>query len=146
MKNKLILLWTHLVHWLDEIGLFIITSLGAFLSPVKGVMAVVGLLVVADMITGVIAAKKSGKEIKSSKLFRTVAKFVVYGLFVMVAHAVELEFLKDWPATKLVAALIATIELKSLDENAKTLFGISFFDKIINLIAKRKEENNEDIR
>lgn len=126
-----------------------LTYLVSFFTPVTPWIIAIGLFVVADFITGMFAAKKKGEKIHSNKMFKTIPKFVAYGLGIVVAHALTLLFFKDFPAVKLVSGLIAFIEVKSLDENIKVLTGHSLFGDLIKMLNpkrndKPEEETNED--
>lgn len=124
------------------------TYLISFFTPITPWIIAIGVFVAADFITGMFAAKKRGEELKSRKMFKTVPKFVAYGLGIIVAHVLTLLFFKDFPAVKLVAGLIAFIEIKSLDENIKALTGHSLFGDLIKMLNPKRnekaEENNED--
>lgn len=120
-----------------------ITYLMAFLSPIKWFMIAVGFFVVADLVTGIIAAKKNDIKIESKKMFRTVPKYIAYSIAILSAHALELLFFPDFPATKMVSGLIAFIEIKSLDENLQKITGHSFFSAIIDKLNPKKDQQND---
>jgi uncharacterized membrane protein len=120
-----------------------LTYLLAFLSPIKWFMIAVGFFVVADLVTGIIAAKKSGLKIESKKMFRTVPKYIAYSIAILAAHALELLFFPDFPATKMVSGLIAFIEIKSLDENLEKITGHSLFGAIIDKLNPKKDQDND---
>lgn len=145
LSQKLVILGSKLVNWLDEMAIFLITALTAFISPIGHWLAIVGFLVVADMITALIATRKSHKKIESRKLFRTIMKFVVYGIAVITGYIFEKYFFPDLPVAKLMTAFIATIEIKSMDENYKVITGRSFFKFILDALSKfRKDTNKKD--
>lgn len=127
-----------IIEWLDETAMLICSSLCAFFAPTGKWILFVGFLVVSDMITGILAAIKTGKEIQSRKMSRTIGKFIGYGLAVMISFYVQILFFPELPAMQAITALIATIELKSIDENYQVMYGKSFFKSIINLVSKQR--------
>lgn len=127
------------LQWADQTAIMIATSLCAFFAPIGKWIAFVGFLVAADMITGILAAHKAKKQIESRKMARSIGKFVGYGLAVMVAYYLQIIFFPELPAMQSVSALIATIELKSIDENYHTMFGHSFFKTLIDLVNKQRK-------
>lgn len=128
-----------ILQWLDETALLLITGLCAFFAPTGKWIAFVGFLVAADMITGILAAHKAKKQIESRKMTRSIGKFVGYGLAVLIAYYLQIIFFPELPAMQSVSALIATIELKSIDENYHTMFGHSFFKTLIDLVQKQRK-------
>lgn len=138
--KKLTLIAAKVVSWLDEMAIFLLTAATAFISPIGHWLAIVGFLVVADMVTALIANSKAKKPIESRKLFRTIMKFVVYGIAVITGYIFELYFFPDLPVAKLMTAFIATIEIKSMDENYKAITGRSFFKFVIEALTKFRKE------
>jgi uncharacterized membrane protein len=121
-----------------------ITYLIAFLSPIKWFLIAIGFFVVADLVTGILAAKKAGTKIESKKMFRTVPKYIAYAIAIIAAHALELLFFPDFPATKMVSGLIAFIEIKSLDENLEKITGHSLFGAIIDKLNPKKDQEDDN--
>jgi len=142
MKTKFVSTLWLVGQWIDEFLLLIITTSLAFITPIGHWIAIVGFFVISDTITAIIAAAKSKKEIQSRKLFRTISKFIVYGIAVIIAELVRVYFFNDLPTTKLMTSFIAVIELKSMDENFKIITGKSFFKPFIELMNKK--DNNKD--
>jgi phage-related holin len=134
---------TLLIFKLNVIAIAL-TYLFAFLSPIKWFMIAVGFFVVADLVTGILAAKKSGKKIESKKMFRTIPKYIAYSIAIIAAHALELLFFQDFPATKMVSGLIAFIEIKSLDENLEKITGHSLFGAIIDKLNPKKDQEDDN--
>ena len=101
-----------------------------FLTTVPMVLAI-GFMVMADFVVAIIAARKQKQEVTSKKMRPTIGKFVSYAIGITVAHVVEVQFLADFPAMKLVAGLIAYIELKSINENLEKINGVNLFKAIL---------------
>src|SRR5687768_11990257 len=86
----------------------------AGLAPIKPLLITVEVLVFADLITGVLAARKRKEPIRSAGLGRTVSKMLVYQLAVISGHLVGKYMIDDAiPVVKLVAGVIGLVELKS---------------------------------
>lgn len=92
------------------------------------------------------AGKTGGvKSIQSNKAFKLVPKLFFYMLLIIVAQALNNYVDSQIPWVKLSLVGISWIEIKSIDENFKEMFGFSFIDKILagskklTSIEKRKE-------
>ncbi len=102
-----------------------------YIVPVVKLMAGVGILVIIDMVTGVLAARHRQEEISSKKLRHTVSKGTSYMLAIVASFVVQRLFLSEIETVKIVSGLIAFIELKSIDENFAKITGKSVFKSII---------------
>jgi phage-related holin len=103
----------------------------SMLAPAANLMFAIGFLVVSDFITGVLAARKREEPINSKKMRNSVTKGIGYMVAILVAYLMQKAFIKDFEVMKIVAALIAFIELKSIDENLESLTGKSLFNQFL---------------
>ena len=103
-----------------------------FIAPAANLIIVIGLLVFSDFVTGVLAARKREEIINSKKMRNSVTKGIGYMVAILVAFMMQKVFIKDFEVMKIVAALIAFIELKSIDENLESLTGKSLFNQFLN--------------
>jgi hypothetical protein len=91
------------------------------------------------------AGKSDVLKIESSKMFRFIPKLIFYLLLVIVSHSASLYVDNQIPFVKLAIIGVSWIEIKSIDENFREMFGFSFIDKVLegvkgfNNIKKRKE-------
>jgi phage-related holin len=116
------------------------TALSAFFAPIEGALWFVVALVVADTITGIMKAGKDDvSNIQSKKAFPMIPKLMFYCILVILAHAVSITVDKQIPWVKLALIGISWIEVKSIDENFKVLFGFSFLDKCLEAGKKISE-------
>ncbi len=99
-------------------------------------------------ITGIMkAGRKDVSSISSKKAFALIPKITFYCLLCIVAHATQLYVIPEVPFVKLSLIGISFIEIKSIDENFRALFGFSFIDKTIkairdvNNIKRHKDDN-----
>ena len=95
-------------------------------APIQPLMAAVAVLIVADTITGIIAAYKRGEEIRSSGLSRAVVKLFVYQVVIVTGFLMEQYIVPDLgvPVVKLLAGVIGVVEFKSLLENVESVTGL----------------------
>jgi len=109
-----------------------IAFLISYFTPAFPLMLAIGFFVVADFITGVMAAKKRGEQILSKKMRPSVTKGIGYMVAILVALVFQNNFVPGFEVMKIVAGLIAFIEVKSLDENFRTITGKSLFKQFLN--------------
>ena len=130
-----------------EASVYFGAGLIAFFSPILWAFWVVVGLVFVDTAFGIMrAGKQDVKSIKSRKMFSMVTKTIAYLLLVIIAHLVS--FIEPAiPFVKLALFGVAFIEVKSIDENFRGLFGFSFIDKILSafkFVKEIKRETKED--
>lgn len=122
-------------------------SLLAVFAPIKGILLVTGFLIVADLISGVLAAKKRGESITSAGLRRSLTKIFVYNLAVISGFLVEQYMLSSiFPISKLISGLIALVELKSILENLNIVNGSDIFKTVLDKLGSindKKQPNDE---
>lgn len=111
----------------------------AVFSPIHSMLIVVGILVIADLSTGLAKAYKTGQIITSFGLRRTLTKMLAYQTAVITAFLLE-KFLLDGvlPAGKLVASIIGITEFKSILENTEAITGKPVFKSIIDKLNSRE--------
>ena len=102
------------------------------LSPIKAALAAAFGLVVADLITGIMAAKKQNKPITSSGLKSTVIKLTVYQLAIILAFIVEKYLVQGMALTNIVTSYVGLTELLSINENIEVISGTNLLEGIIN--------------
>ncbi len=115
----------------SKYGLLTLTFLLSYFSPALPLLGSIGFFIFADLITGILAAKKRGEEITSKKARNTIPKGLGYMIAIMVGHVFEVHFVQGLEVMKIVAGLIAVIEIKSLDENIKIITGKSLFNQFV---------------
>jgi len=116
-------------------------SLLAIFAPIKGILLVTGFLIAADLISGIIAAKKRGEAISSAGLRRTISKILVYNLAVISGFLVETYMISDLlPISKLISGVIAMVELKSILENLNSINGTDIFKTVLNSLGSKNAE------
>lgn len=117
-------------------------ALIAVFAPVKTVLVVSLVLVIADFITGVVAAYKRGDKITSARMKESIIKSLVYETAIIFAYLAEHFLIGDlMPVTKIIAALIGLTECASILENLDSISGQPLFKKIIDRLGSKKDEN-----
>jgi sensor histidine kinase YesM len=125
------------------------TALILFFAPIKGIILMVALATIIDTCFGVWKAK-SLKEPITSKLFRNglVPKLVSYISVVMLVYASDVFIINgltmsvvsvQFISTKVIALVLLSIEVKSMDESWVSVKKYSFIDKIKSIIVKLKD-------
>jgi len=117
---------------MKEWAIKILVSAMSVLMPIQGTLLTVGVLIFADLITGVWAARKRGEAITSAMLRRSVSKILVYHLVVITGFLVDTYLTGGLiPIAKLAGSVIGLVELTSIMENSNTILGRNIFKSII---------------
>lgn len=124
-----------------------ISMLALVLMPVREVMIAVGVLVLADLVTGIMASRKEKQPITSTGLKKTVGKTLAYQSAIIVGFVMEHYLLQGVPVVRVVAGLIAITEGKSFFENLKRITGIDVWSEVLKRIQEAstvaKQEKSE---
>lgn len=129
-------------EWIQKIAL---ASLAA-LAPIHAVMISVGFLIVADLVTGIWAAKKRNEKVSSAAMRRTVSKMLIYELAVVAGFLLETYLLSGLlPVSKIVAGVIGLVEFKSMLENSSSIVGGDIFKLILSKLGSENDKLPEPI-
>lgn len=120
----------------------IIAAIIAIFAPIAPMISVCILVIIVDLITGLIAAKKRKEELKSSGIGRTFSKLTVTLLGICIAYLVETRMGVGAyiPLTNLIAAVRGLQELKSILENLDTINGSSVYTSIIKKLGSVNDQ------
>lgn len=116
--------------------LAILMSIVAFFSPLKLMYHTFFFVVMLDMITGMIAAKKRGEKIESRKMRKTILKLLVYILVASAFYMFQVAIIPTLPFINVVFGLIIITELKSITENVDFIYKVKTFTRIYEFINK----------
>lgn len=112
------------------------TSLSAIFAPAKGMLLTALLLIVVDLVTGILAARKRKETINSMGIGRTVVKLVVYELAIGLAFLTQTYLTGPGiPCASIVASLVGTTELLSCMENINELSGGQLLKAILDKLS-----------
>lgn len=107
-------------------------SVVAIFAPIKSILLTVGVLIFADLILGMLCARKRTEPISSAALRRTVSKLFIYQATICLGFLCEFYLTGSLlPISKLVAGAIGLVEFKSILESADELNGGSVFKALI---------------
>jgi len=144
MKNELLLLTTKLNNY----SMQLIAIVSSFFMPISGILILIGLSVILDTITGVWKARKLKTPVTSRKLSAIISKILLYEVTVMLFYLIDYFILNDivltffsveLMTTKILALVLVSIEIISINENFKAVKGIDLWASLKNLFARAKE-------
>ena len=113
--------------------------LGAFLIPIAPFLALCGLLIILDTITGIRAALRRGEKRNSRAASRIIDKTLVYGSSILACHGVEVVLKLPDAVTYFAVGAIAFTELMSVLENTRVVSGTNIADVIKNMLPGQKK-------
>jgi hypothetical protein len=158
MKTQLtILIKTMQANWVK-----LIAMLWAFLMPISGLLFLVGFVILLDTVTGIWKSYKNKVKITSRGLSAIISKMLLYEVTVVLFYMIDtfilnniiLQFFSvDLLLTKVLALILVSIEVMSINENYKAVKGLDLWQAMKNLFARAKEikkevdeiRHNEDI-
>ena len=121
-------------EWLYK-GLLV---LAATLAPIKPLLLACGVLIVADAITGIMAAKKRKEPINSADMRRSLSKMVVYQVAIISGFVLEVYMLDNLaPVSKIVGGVIGMVEFKSILENVSVIAGQDVLQLVIEKLGSK---------
>jgi hypothetical protein len=135
--------------------------IATLLSPIKWMMALVAIFIIADTIFGIWSARKLGMKLKSRKFARFISKMLVYQCVVITAFALDTLLLGEFfllfisipmVVTKLAALALIIAEIFSINEKLTNVnegqgiwFHFTRLLKIAKFIKKEADELTNDI-
>ena len=120
----------------------------AFFLPISGILIMIGVLISIDTITGIWKANKLGDKITSRKLSAIISKLALYEITVIMFFLIDKFILNEiilqffsvpFMLTKVVALVLASIEVMSINENYKIVKGIDLWQSMKLLFARAKD-------
>lgn len=129
----------HKVLDLDKIWAYLITALMGFFEPLEILILWMLIFIISDMITGIHASLAEGGYIQSCKLQKTVHKFILYTMTIVLLEGLDkyLFDLMDLHLANIGATIICGIELYSILENCYRVTGNVVF-KILTQFTLKK--------
>ena len=144
MKTQLLLLTTKLQTY--SIQLMAIVS--SFFLPISGILILIGVSVILDTITGIWKSYKLQTKVTSRRLSAIISKVLLYEVTVMLFYLIDYYILNDIVltffsvsllTTKILALVLVSIEVISINENYKAVKNIDLWQSLKNLFARAKE-------
>ena len=121
------------IKCISVVGAIIVDFHFGNISP--SLLSALFMLILFDFITGIWSSQQSGKAIKSSKIFRTAWKFVLYFMAVSAGYFAELVIGVDLFIAKTIMIFLALTELISIFENIE----VGGYPMPTYLVSKLKE-------
>lgn len=117
---------------------FIIT-VTTFFAPALYWVSLIGFFILVDFgLRSLIVIRDNPSNWVSSKAWRTVFKLGISLIFIISAFVSEKYIVPDVPVMKVIGSFLILVELKSIDEKAKEIFGFSLFSIVIDKITPKK--------
>ena len=133
-----------------------------FLMPISGLLFLIGFVIALDTVTGIWKAKKKKVPVTSRGLSAIISKILLYEVTVILFYLIDYFILNDiilhfftvpLMLTKILALILVSIEVMSINENYKAVKGLDLWQAMKNLFARAKEikqevdaiRHNEDI-
>ena len=138
-----ILLATMHANWFKLLGV-----ISAFLMPISGLLFLVGFVIVLDTITGVWKSYKHKVKITSRGLSAIISKMLLYEVTVIMFYMIDkfilnsiiLQFFSvELLLTKVLALILVSIEVISINENIKAVKGLDVWSSFKQLLQRSKE-------
>ena len=148
MKTQLYILTTKLKLYSTKLMAIILS----FFLPIVGILILIAASVILDTITGIWKAKKLKQPITSRRLSAIISKILLYEATVMLFFAIDKFLLNDIVisffsiellTTKILALVLVSIEIISINENYKAVKGIDLWASLKNLFARAKEVTSD---
>ena len=120
----------------------------AFFMPISGILIMIGVLICIDTFTGIWKANKLEEKITSRKLSAIISKLALYEVTVIMFFLIDQFILNDiiltffsvpFMLTKVVALVLSSIEVMSINENYKVVKGIDLWQSMKLLFARAKD-------
>jgi hypothetical protein len=120
----------------------------AFFLPISGILIMIGVLISIDTFTGIWKANKLKEKITSRKLSSIISKLALYEITVIMFFLIDKFILNEiiltffsvpFMLTKIVALVLSSIEVMSINENYKIVKGIDLWQSMKLLFARAKD-------
>ena len=109
--------------------------MAAYFSPITLMLHIVLIFIAIDFLTGIYGSYRKKTPIISSRLRKTIEKFVFYIGAIIIAWMFQIQF-ADWTnLAQLVGGFIAATELLSIYENITAITGLNLIAKVKSILT-----------
>lgn len=122
-----------------------LVSLFAFLTPIHPLMGAICGLIFIDFVLGNWSAHKNDIPIQSKEWKRTLIKFFLYELTVLVAFLLDSFFIPGDIVVRIAAMAIGLVEAKSIFEHIYTLTGLNVWSLLKDKLKNSVSASTKDI-
>ena len=148
MRSQLSILFaTMQANWFK-----LLAVISTFLMPISGLLFLVGFVIALDTVTGVWKSYKNKVKITSRGLSAIISKMLLYEVTVIMFYMIDkfilnsiiLQFFSvELLLTKVLALILVSIEVMSINENYKAVKGLDLWQAMKNLFARAKDIKKE---
>lgn len=144
MKTQVLLLITKIKLNLSKLMAIIFS----FFLPIVGILILIGAAVLLDTISGIYKSRKLKQPITSRKLSAIMSKILLYEATVILFYLIDYFLVNeivysffsiDMLVTKVLALTLVSIEVVSINENYRAIYGKDIWSALKNLFARAKE-------
>ena len=144
MKTQLFILTTKLQTYSAQL----MAIVSSFFLPIVGILILIGVSVIVDTITGIWKSYKLKTKVTSRRLSAIISKILLYEVTVMLFYLIDYYIINDIVLaffsvelliTKILALVLVSIEVISINENIKSVNGLDIWTSLKNLFARAKE-------
>jgi len=130
----------------------LITICVSFFLPISGILGLLFALILSDTATGIWKAKHQKHEITSRKLSAIISKLLLYELTVILFFLIDYFILNDiiltvfsvpLMLTKVLALVLASIEIMSISENWRIVKGVNLWQSAKLLFTRAIDIKND---
>jgi len=148
MKLQLYLL----LYSIKNSALKLLSICFSFFLPISGILGLLFTLILADTATGIWKAKHLKQEITSRKLSAIISKLLLYELCVILFFLIDYFILNDiilvffsvpLMLTKVLALVLASIEIMSVSENWRVVKGVNLLQSAKLLLTRAIDIKND---
>jgi hypothetical protein len=148
MKAQLYLL----LYSIKNSALKLLSICFSFFLPISGILGLLFALILADTATGIWKANHLKQEITSRKLSAIISKLLLYELCVILFFLIDYFILNDiilvffsvpLMLTKVLALVLASIEIMSVSENWRVVKGVNLFQSAKLLLTRAIDIKND---
>ena len=144
MKTQVLLLITKIKLNLSKLMAIIFS----FFLPIVGILILIGAAVLLDTLSGIYKSRKLKQPITSRKLSAIISKILLYEATVILFYLIDYFLVNeivysffsiDMLVTKVLALTLVSIEVVSINENYRAIYGKDIWSALKNLFARAKE-------
>ena len=144
MKTQVLLLITKIKLNLSKLMAIIFS----FFLPIVGILILIGAAVLLDTLSGIYKARKLKQPITSRKLSAIMSKILLYEATVILFYLIDYFLVNEivysffsieMLVTKVLALTLVSIEVVSINENYRAIYGKDIWSALKNLFARAKE-------
>ena len=144
MKTQLSILASSI----QKSSLQLLTVISAFFLPIIGILFLIGFAILVDTFTGIWKSKKLKIKITSRGLSAVISKLLLYEIAVILFYLIDRFILNDiiltffsvpLMLTKILALVLVSIEVMSINENYEAVRGINMWTAMKNLFSRARD-------